>query len=245
VSFAGAPVRGVLLDYGHTLMDFAAPQPELLEAFGRINARLRAEISVEVPGAAELIEQVSRQVDAEVDRSYRDQSEEEVDIATLYDAALRAIGLELSADTVEWVMAEEQRAWMHGIRTSPDAAAALGRLRQSGLRLCIVSNAQFRADTMRAQLAHLGIDGFFDATVFSSEVGWRKPNARIYEVALERTGLSASEVVFVGDRLREDVHGPGALGIRAILTHEFRQEPADGVEVIGRLGQLPGRLGIG
>ena len=239
-----AGVRGVLLDYGHTLMDYAAPEAELLLAFERINQRLAGELDQAVPGAPELLERVSRQVDLEVDRSYRRGAEEEVDIADLYDAALRAVGLELSPPTLEWVMAEEQRAWMLGIRPSVDAAPTLRVLREHGLRLCIVSNAQFRADTMRAQLDHLGLSGYFDATVFSSEVGWRKPNSRIYATALERIGLAPGAVVFVGDRMREDVRGPRALGIRAILTHEFRQEPPEDVETIASIAELPALLGI-
>jgi FMN phosphatase YigB (HAD superfamily) len=50
--------------------------------------------------------------------------------------------------------------------------------------------------------------------------------------------------VFVGDRVREDVQGPKSLGMRAVLTREWRQEDDPGVAdfVIQRLDELPAVL---
>jgi putative hydrolase of the HAD superfamily len=68
------------------------------------------------------------------------------------------------------------------------------------------------------------IHPLFRAQAFSSRVGVRKPDPRIYRVALDQLGLPPTEVLYVGDRLLEDVKGPKALGMRALLTREFRQE---------------------
>jgi FMN phosphatase YigB (HAD superfamily) len=81
-----------------------------------------------------------------------------------------------------------------------------------------------RADLMHADLAALGLDRFLSATVFSSELGWRKPDARIFTAALQRLGVEAEEAVFVGDRLRDDIAGARAVGMRTVLTREFRDE---------------------
>ena len=88
----------------------------------------------------------------------------------------------------------------------------------------LVSNMHLQADLMRADLAALGLDRFLSATVFSSEVGWRKPDARIFTAALKRLGVEAEEAVFVGDRLRDDIAGARAVGMRTVLTREFRDE---------------------
>ncbi|MFN2464060.1 MAG: HAD family hydrolase [Candidatus Dormibacteria bacterium] len=233
----------VLFDYGHTLMDFVRPEGLLLEAYHRVNQRLEAELEATAPGAADLLERVSIRVDEEIGESYRSGREEEVDIAALYDTALASLGLSLGPETVAWVVDEEQRAWLRGIAASPHAHATLQALRDRGLRLGIVSNAAFPPHSMRAQLESLGLAGYFDATVYSSEIGWRKPNRAIYEECLRRLGGAGGEgVYFVGDRLREDVVGPRKLGFEAVLTHEFRQEePGDwGLEVpvIQSLDQL-------
>ena len=241
------PATVVLLDYGHTLMDFARPESLLLDAYHRINQRLEEELEAQVPAAAELLVSVSQRVDDEIGDSYLGGAEQEVDIAELYNPALAALGLKLGPETVGWVVDEEQRAWLKGITASPHAHATLDALRGRGLRLGIVSNAAFPPHSMRNQLTSLGLAPYFDATVYSSEIGMRKPNRAIYHECLNRLGgASGGAVYFVGDRLREDVMGPRKLGFEPILTHEFRQEdPARwgiDVPVITSLDQLPGLI---
>jgi len=237
----------VLFDYGHTLMDFARPEALLLDAYHRINARLETELEAEVPAAADLLARVSVKVDEEIGDSYRSGGEQEVDIAALYEGALASLGLHLSPETVAWVVDEEQRAWLNGITASPHAHTTLDQLRSRGLRLGIVSNAAFPPHSMLAQLDSLGLSHYFEATVYSSEIGVRKPNRAIYQECLDRLGgAGGGAVYFVGDRLREDVVGPRKLGIRPILTHEFRQEDPGywgiDVPVVTSLDQLPGLI---
>jgi putative hydrolase of the HAD superfamily len=235
----------VLLDYGHTIVDFARPEEQLLEAYHRINARLESELEAEVPQAAELLRQVSEKVDFEIGVSYRSGAEQEVDIAALYASALDAIGLACAPHTLDWVIQQEQDAWVHGLVLSPHAHTTLAELRRRGLRLVIVSNAAFPAVSMRRQLHHFKLWDYFQDTIYSSEFGIRKPHRAIYEEALRLAGVPGEQAVFVGDRLREDVRGPRQLGISAVLTHEFRQEASDSepdVPVISTLAELPAAL---
>ncbi|MFN2466282.1 MAG: HAD family hydrolase [Candidatus Dormibacteria bacterium] len=237
-------VTTVLFDYGHTLMDFARPEELLLDAYHRINQRLEQELETAVPAAADLLSSVSVRVDEKIGDSYQGGAEQEVDIAALYDQALGALGMRLRPETVAWVVDEEQRAWLNGITASPHAHTVLDGLRSRGLRLGIVSNAAFPAHSMRAQLASLGLTPYFGATVYSSEIGVRKPNRAIYEECVNRLGgANGGAVYFVGDRLREDVMGPRRLGFEAVLTHEFRREDPRPwrieVPVITSLDQLP------
>jgi putative hydrolase of the HAD superfamily len=214
----------VLFDYGHTLVDLKRPESHLLEAYHEINRRLEHELEQVVPQAAELLVAVSERVDDAIGRSYRTGGEQEVDIADLYRTALGAIGISCPEATLEWVMDQEQVAWFNGILPSPHARAVLQALRDSGHKLAIVSNAAFRPRSMREQLHHLELFDFFDATVYSSEIGVRKPNAAIYEEALRLVEVTPERALFIGDRVREDVRGPRAVGMDAVLTHEFRQE---------------------
>jgi putative hydrolase of the HAD superfamily len=72
-------------------------------------------------------------------------------------------------------------------------------------------------------------------------VGWRKPERRIYQQALEALQVSPERAIFVGDRVREDVRGPKALGMRAVLLREWRREedPEGAADyTLDRLGQL-------
>ena len=78
--------------------------------------------------------------------------------------------------------------------------------------------------------------------LFSSEVGVRKPDPRIFRVMLERLGVEPAEGVFVGDRVLDDIGGANGVGMRAVLTREFRQEEPEEITpdaVIERLPDLP------
>jgi len=61
----------------------------------------------------------------------------------------------------------------------------------------------------------LGIGDCFDEIIVSARVGLRKPDVRIYQLALERLQVEADEAVFVDD-MRANVEGASAAGMRAI-----------------------------
>ena len=70
-----------------------------------------------------------------------------------------------------------------------------------------------------------GLEPFFKAIIISSEVGWRKPHKKPFELALSQMGLRPEEVVHVGDSPSEDVAGAKALGMRAVLFLRPGSEP--------------------
>jgi len=71
------------------------------------------------------------------------------------------------------------------------------------------------------------------------EAATRKPASAQEVVA--GLGVEARRALFVGDRVKEDIQGPKTLGMRAVLTREWRQEEDPGLadSVIQRLGELP------
>lgn len=105
---------------------------------------------------------------------------------------------------------------------APGAVSALSKLKAAGVRLAVVSNFDTR---LRPILAHLGVDGLFDAVVVSAEVGAEKPNPVIFEAALQKLNLRPHEVVHVGDDRRNDVWGARDAGVTAWLwgvdVHNF------------------------
>ncbi len=60
-----------------------------------------------------------------------------------------------------------------------------------------------------------GIAELFEVILVSDEVGWRKPNPVIFELALERLGVEPGEALFVGDRIDIDVAGAKSVGMGA------------------------------
>jgi len=236
------PVRAILFDFGHTLVDFKRTQDALHAAYQQIRARIEAVAYMEVPELLDLVERVAGGVDSMVAESYEQRRMEEVAQAELLRQAFSGIGFDLPEDVMDHIVALDHSAYSNSITVEPEVLATLERLRQAGYPMGLVSNITLQPDLMRADLERMGVGRYLDATVFSSEVGVRKPDPRIFQEALERLGVEPAETVFVGDRLYDDVSGAQAAGMRAVHTRQFRQEDDPDYApdaVIGHLSELP------
>lgn len=96
----------------------------------------------------------------------------------------------------------------------PDSRETLIELRAAGYRLAIVSNWHCG---LAAFVAALGLGGLVDHVVASAEVGWEKPDSRIFAEACHRLGVSPDRVLHVGDSSVEDRDGARAAGLDALL----------------------------
>jgi len=70
---------------------------------------------------------------------------------------------------------------------------------------------------LRTMMERQGILKYFRVFVFSDEAGASKPAPLVFECASKELGVPFAEIVHVGDRERNDVDGPLALGMKAIL----------------------------
>jgi putative hydrolase of the HAD superfamily len=112
----------------------------------------------------------------------------------------------------------------------PDEAMVAGVLaaRRAGVRTAMLSNSWGEDRYDREQLARV-----FDAWVISGEVGIRKPDPAIYELAAERLGLPPGECVFVDD-LPGNLKPARALGMATVVHRGDADETL--AEISGLLG---------
>jgi len=135
------------------------------------------------------------------------------------------IALMAAAEQIKAVAAEEgldiELAEMFGsmggssVRTDM-VDLALG-LRTSGYRTALITNniKEF-SDGWRAMIP---VDDMFEVIVDSSAVGMRKPDPRIYEMALDQLGVAADRSVFLDDA-PGNIAAARALGMAAILVED-------------------------
>ena len=97
--------------------------------------------------------------------------------------------------------------------------------------LGLVSNAFDPGWLLHRDLEQMGLEERLDFSVFSSEVGMRKPHPAIFERALEALEVEPERTLFVGDRLYEDVRGAAEVGMTTVQALWFRaDEHPDGAE---------------
>jgi FMN phosphatase YigB (HAD superfamily) len=238
------PVRTILFDYGHTLVDFRRTEEALREAYEQIRARIEATAYMEVHELLDLIERVAGGVDRMVAESYRERRMEELDLPSVFRETLAEVGFRLPEDTLRHIIELDHSAYSNSITVEPEVLLTLATLKER-YRLGLVSNVSLLPHLMRGDLDRLGIGPLLHASVFSSEVGVRKPDPRIFHEALRRVATPPAETVFVGDRLCDDVSGAQAAGMRTVLTRQFRQEENPEITpdaVIEHLSELPAFL---
>ncbi|RJP23333.1 MAG: HAD family hydrolase [Candidatus Omnitrophota bacterium] len=107
------------------------------------------------------------------------------------------------------------------LRFRPDPAVGVHeaiRTLKSKYKLGVISDAIFSPGrALRQLLDEEGLLQYFDALIFSDEVGYSKPTPIVFEKAAEALGVELSEIVHIGDREQNDVDGPHAVGARAVF----------------------------
>lgn len=130
------------------------------------------------------------------------------------DRLAASLGSKIDLVLLKETASRAVNAWQTYVQLDPEAPSVLSAL--AGTRtLALISNFDHPPHVHRI-LDETGLASFFKSIVVSGEVGIKKPDPGIFRIALERTGLQAEEVVYVGDT-QEDVDGAKAAAIRPIL----------------------------
>jgi putative hydrolase of the HAD superfamily len=218
------PVRAVLFDAGETLVH---PSPSFPELFSRVLSSRGIERS---PDA---VIEASRVVFHRFSEAARDN-----DLWTtspeasarfwkgVYARMLGELGIETDglADTLYEAFTDQRNYALFD-----DVVATLDALQTAGLALGIVSNFEAWLEDL---LGSLGVRERFGVRVISGREGIEKPDARIFTLALERLGIEARDVAYVGDNPEFDVAPARALGMTPVLIDRRGRFPeADGLRI--------------
>lgn len=141
-----------------------------------------------------------------------------------------ALGLlGFSVDARNGIVAGATNAFCEGfmeyVRIDEHAVEVLRKL-QGKYKLGIVSNFAIPECVVKLLETH-GLDKFFDVVVVSGAVNKRKPSPEIFQQALEKLGVDASETVFVGDTVDVDIKGAKDTGIKTIYIERRAQKEAE------------------
>lgn len=131
----------------------------------------------------------------------------------------------------------------HHFEIYDDVAPVLTELASRGFTLGVISNSHRSLD---AFAEYFRLDRLIKTAVSSASHGFMKPHRSIFEVALRDAGVAADRAVMVGDRLKADIEGALAAGIRGILLRRSGERPASlppDVSVIESLYELLENLG--
>ena len=138
---------------------------------------------------------------------------------------LGALGEQLTTQLHRPVeLAEFGETYFAGLEPNARFIAYMRELRGRGYKLAICTNNVHEwAHRWRAMLP---VDEIFDVVVDSSQVGSRKPEARIYEITLEQVGVDPERALLIDD-VEINCDAARALGMRAVWFQSTEQALTD------------------
>jgi len=156
------------------------------------------------------------------------------------DDVCREIGLTLNDYEISELADQCVNGWQRHITLDPQAIPVLKSLNTS-FKTALITNFDYPIHVQRT-LRTLELAPLLNATFISGAVGCAKPDRRIFDMALSKTGLQAVEVIFVGDSI-EDIQGALAAGMLPVYICRPSAAPLNlgalpTVKVIRELGEL-------
>lgn len=234
----GHPLEVVFFDVGNTLL---YPHPSVAEVCRQVLAEdghihdLSA-IDALMPLVDEYYEDRYRS-----DDTFWTSEEETSQVwVGMYSFLCRNLGIQDSPERIARRVYDEfgdPSRW----RAYDDVRPALGRLKARGLRIGLISNWDRRLKTI---INGLGLDQFVEEVVSSAEVGLRKPDPRIFELACARMGVVPADAAHVGDHQYADIIGARAAGMRPVLIDRRALSSSREERVMCTLDDIERTLGL-
>ncbi len=103
--------------------------------------------------------------------------------------------------------------------------------------ICLLTD--LTAHIQHRKVAKLGLDKWANSIVTSEEAGCEKPHPFMFQLALKKLNLQASEVCMIGDSFKKDIEGAVSLGINSYwLTKPANYIEHENITCIGDLGEI-------
>lgn len=142
-------------------------------------------------------------------------------------------------EAIEWDPLFQQ---IHDEHAQPHdgAVETIHRLADTDRHIGVISDVD--DDEGRRMLETFGVRSAFDSYTSSEAVGYKKPDRRMFETALEEADVTGSDAVMIGDRYANDMKGADALDMTTIA---FGAEDGPAVDHhVSDLREIPALVGV-
>jgi putative hydrolase of the HAD superfamily len=144
-------------------------------------------------------------------------TQESARLAQILATASYELGLDVTEAVLEEAATHHLDAWTPHIAHDPDAVPVLRALRARNKRIGMLSNTLWPRSFHERFLERDGLLQLIDARLYTSDLEHTKPHSSAFAAVLRELGApDAQRVVFVGDRLFDDVFGAGRVGMRTV-----------------------------
>ena len=219
-------IKALLFDLNGTLIDILTSESD--EAVYRTTANFLSYTGVQI-SPDKLKEEYFNILHQQ--KNLSDEEFPEFDVVELFARIIEKYRITGTAGGDPAVAARVFRAaGRYKLELYPQVRETLMALKQD-FRMAAVSDGQ--SIWALPELSSTGLGKLFETVTISSDHGFRKPDRRMYEMTLRQMGLTAAEVIFVGNDMFRDVYGARMCGMKTIFfrsnqgDHDFRGAEAD------------------
>ena len=161
--------------------------------------------------------EAAAQVQAEGVENYGKDFLGEVDLTAIFQILFQGKGVSCSREKAALVANVFRILSREKLNVYDGVKETLGRLRESGKKVYLLSNAQ--SDFTRPELELLGLTDCFDGILISSEEGCKKPSPVFFRRLTERYGLALGSCLMMGNDVNTDIRGAKAVGMDTLYIH--------------------------
>jgi HAD superfamily hydrolase (TIGR01662 family) len=218
------PIKALLFDLGNTLMHFDGEWPEVMARADKSLLKDLQDRGFDLDESA-FLETFRTRLNA----YYEERENEFIEYTTGYllGNVLGEFGIfnvepQVIDDALESLYAVTQQHWI----VEDDALSTLQALKTAGYPIGYVSNASNDADVQK-HVDSGDLRQYADFVLSSAACGVRKPNPRIFEIALANWEFKPQEVAMIGDTLGADILGARNAGLYSIWITRRADSPGN------------------
>jgi len=233
-------LKVVFFDFGSTLIYTKDPWPPIYEQADRALVGVLKQAGIPLD-----IRAFSSEFETFLDNYYAERGTSTVEKTTisvlceiLTANGFRSVPEPTLREALDAMYAVTQQNWY----LEEDAVPTLEILRKRGLRLGMISNTS-DDENVQQMLDRWELRRYFENIITSAGCGIRKPDERIYRLALDQFNISPEQTAMVGDTPEADILGANRMGINSIwITRRVAgldPSPAKPDVIVNTLSEIP------
>jgi HAD superfamily hydrolase (TIGR01662 family) len=233
-------LKVIFFDFGSTLIYTKNPWPPIYEQADRALVGVLQHAGIPLD-----IRAFSSEFESFLDNYYAERGSSTIEKTTLSVLSeilatngFRSVPKPTLREALDAMYAVTQQNWY----LEADAIPTLEILRERGLRLGMISNTS-DDENVQQLLDWWGLRPYFENVITSAGCGIRKPDERIFRLALDQFNVPPEQTAMVGDTPDADILGANRLGINSIwITRRVTgldPLPARPDAIVSTLSEIP------
>jgi len=220
-------IKDVFFDLDHTLWDFDKNSKHTFEKILTDN-----EIIIDI----DVFLEVYIPINTNYWKLYRQNniSKDKLRYGRLNDT-FKALDIDISTKII-YKLSDDYIKYLSSFNFLIDGTIPILKFLDSRYKLHIITNGFQEVQNLK--LINSGIDGFFKTITNSEMAGVKKPNQKIFQLAIDKARTDFDSSIMIGDNLEADIHGALNSGMDAILFNFHKINVPKGVISINKLNQL-------